>query len=113
MTAYRYQGRPLPASRRLPALWTVACTSIDMNKQEDKGRGPASAGQSGDTQGLPDQAPGSSESVVKLVQEGQILEAELLLGLEEARDAGVAEVRTKQVPGDGVPAADRRKLQTD
>lgn len=84
-----------------------------MRKRQDKDLGPASAGQSGDTQGLPDEAEGSSESVVELIEEGQTLEAELLLGLEEAPDADVAEVHTKQVPGDGMSPEERRKLETD
>jgi len=84
-----------------------------MRERQDKGLGPSSAGQSGDTQGLPDVAEGSSESVVELVEEGQTLEAELLLGLEEAPDADVAEVHTKQVPEDGLSPEERRKLETD
>lgn len=47
------------------------------------GTGPGSAGQSGDTQGLPDMAEADSESVVELVEEGQNLEAELIMGMEK------------------------------
>ena len=60
--------------------------------------GPGSAGQSGDTQGLPDRAEADSESVLELVQEGQYSEAEALLGVEEAPEPDVAEVRVKKVP---------------
>ena len=66
-----------------------------MNKKK-KGGGPASAGQSGDTQGLPDSASASSDSVLELMEEGQTLEAELLLALEEVPDADVAEIHTKE-----------------
>ena len=69
----------------------------------DKGTGPGSAGQSGDTQGLPDVAEADSESVEELVEEGQYMEADLILGMEETPDGEVKEVRTKQVPQDDVP----------
>jgi hypothetical protein len=71
---------------------------------KDKGVGPGSAGQSGDTQGLSDVAEAGSESVEELVEEGQSFEAEVLSGVEDAPDADVAEVHTKQVPEDDVPS---------
>ena len=64
----------------------------------------ASAGQSGDTQGLSDIAEAGSESVLELVEEGQNFEAEAIGGVEDAPDADVAEVHTKQVAEDDVPA---------
>ena len=70
----------------------------------EKGTGPGSAGQSGDTQGLSDVAEAGSESVVELVEEGQSFEAEAIGGVEDAPDADVAEVHTKQVPEDDVPS---------
>jgi hypothetical protein len=88
-----------------------------MNKQPDEGMrtystvstreqgtGPGSAGQSGDTQGLSDVAEAGSESVVELVEEGQSFEAEAIEGVEDAPDADVAEVHTKEVPEDDVPS---------
>jgi len=75
-----------------------------------KGTGPSSAGQSGDTQGLSDVAEAGTESVEELVEEGQSLEAALISGVEDAPDADVAEVRTKQVPEDDVPP---EYLETD
>ena len=69
----------------------------------EKGTGPGSAGQSGDTQGLSDVAEAGTESVEELVEEGQSLEAALISGVEDAPDADVAEVHTKQVPEDDVP----------
>ncbi|HTS77634.1 MAG TPA: hypothetical protein VMG40_15595 [Bryobacteraceae bacterium] len=68
-----------------------------------KGTGPGSAGQSGDTQGLPDRAEANSESVEELAEEGQAFEAELIDAVEDAPDADVAEVRTREVPEDDVP----------
>ena len=70
----------------------------------EKGTGPDSAGQSGDTQGLSDVAEAGSESVAELVEEGQFFEADAIGGVEDAPDPDVAEVRTKQVPEDDVPA---------
>ena len=67
------------------------------------GLGPGSAGQSGDTQGLPDVAEAGSESVVELLQEGQSFEAEAIGGVEDAADGEVAEVHTRQIPEDDVP----------
>jgi hypothetical protein len=68
------------------------------------GRGSGSAGQSGDTQGLSDDAEAGPESVQELMEEGQSFEAEAIEGVEEAPDADVAEVHTKQVPEDDVPS---------
>ena len=70
----------------------------------EKGGGTGSAGQSGDTQGLSDVAEAGSESVEELVEEGQSFEAEAIGGVEDAADADVAEVHTKQVPEDDVPS---------
>ena len=63
-----------------------------------------SAGQSGDTQGLSDVAEAGPESVEELLEEGQSFEAEVIGGVEDAADPDVAEVHTKQVPEDDVPA---------
>ena len=70
----------------------------------EKGLGPGSAGQSGDTQGLSDVAEAGSQSVEELVEEGQSFEAEVISGVENAPDPDVAEVHTKQVPEDDVPS---------
>ena len=71
---------------------------------KNKGTGPGSAGQSGDTQGLSDVAEAGSQSVEELVEEGQSFEAEVISGVEDAPDPDVAEVHTKQVPEDDVPS---------
>lgn len=70
----------------------------------ERGREAASAGQSGDTQGLSDVAEAGSESVEELLEEGQSFEAEAIGGVEDAPDADVSEVHTKQVPEDDVPS---------
>jgi hypothetical protein len=69
-----------------------------------RGTGPASAGQCGDTQGLPDIAEAGAESIEELVEEGQFFEAELMLGVERADEGELSAVRTHQVPEDDVPA---------
>ncbi len=71
---------------------------------KEKGLGPDSAGQSGDTQGLPEEAEAGSQSVLELVEEGQFFEAEVTGGVEDAPDPDVSEVHTKQVSEDDVPA---------
>jgi hypothetical protein len=70
---------------------------------KEKGLGPDSAGQSGDTQGLSDTAEASSESVEELVEEGQFFEAGIVSGVENAPDADVSEIYTHEVPEDDVP----------
>ena len=70
---------------------------------ETRGLGAKSAGQSGDTQGLPATPMGDPDSVEGLLEEGQTFEAEILEGVERARDADKSEVKTRQVPEDDVP----------
>jgi hypothetical protein len=48
--------------------------------------GPGSAGQSGDTQGLPNLGEAAPESVEELVEDDQVYEAEVIEGVEEAGD---------------------------
>lgn len=71
--------------------------------EREEGLGADSAGQSGDTQGLSQVAEAGPESVAELVEEGQSFEAEVISGVENAPDADVAEVHTRQVPEDDVP----------
>jgi hypothetical protein len=74
-----------------------------MNRNRDEDFDADSAGQSGDTQGLSDVAEADSESVKELSEEGQSLEAGIISGIENAPDADVAEVTTREVPEDDVP----------
>jgi N utilization substance protein A len=73
------------------------------NKKTDD-IGPASAGQSGDLQQLPDAAAADSESVEELVEEGNAFEADAVQGVEDAKPPDVSEVKTREVPEDDVPA---------
>lgn len=73
------------------------------SKQQDE-TGADSAGQSGDTQQIPNQPTADSESVEELAEEGNAFEAAAVEGVEEAKDADVSEVTTREVPQDDVPA---------
>jgi hypothetical protein len=72
-------------------------------KRHDDALGPDSAGQSGDLQGISEVAAADSESVKELMEEGNSFEAEVVDGVENAKDPDVAEVTTRQVPEDDVP----------
>ena len=74
--------------------------------------GSASGGQSGDTQGLSRREDFDSESVEELAEEGQSLEAEVVSGVENAKDPDQGEVTTSEVPEDDVPSeyTDRNKI---
>jgi hypothetical protein len=63
-----------------------------------------SAGQGGATQQISDTASADSESVEELVEEGNAFEANVIYGVEYARDQGVSEVFTHEIPEDDVPA---------
>jgi hypothetical protein len=84
-------------------------SSADVVAYQTRGLGANSAGQSGDTQGLPEVPVGDSESVEELLEEGQTFEAEVLEGVENARDADKSEVKTREVPEDDVPEEYRGK----
>lgn len=64
-----------------------------------KGRGSRTAGQSGDTEGLSDVEDVDSESVEKLVEEGQDFEAELVDAVGKAPDPDEGELDA-EVPED-------------
>jgi hypothetical protein len=59
--------------------------------------------QSGDLQGLSNVRGADSESVDKLLEQGNTFEAEVVKGVEDAGDADEREVRTHEVPQDDVP----------
>jgi hypothetical protein len=58
--------------------------------------GPDSAGQSGDTQGLSQIADAANESVEGLADSGQVYEAGVVEGLENAADHPASPVRTRE-----------------
>jgi len=61
------------------------------------------AGQSGDNQQISNLADADSESVEELQDEGNSFEANVIEGVEDAKDADVSEVTTREVPEDDVP----------
>ena len=58
--------------------------------------GPESGGQSGDAQGLPEEAEDSSESVGQLAEDDQAYESEVVDGVERAGDHPERPVRTHE-----------------
>lgn len=76
---------------------------IDTVAFEPKGLGARSGGQSGDLQGLTNREGANSESVDELLEEGNAFEAEVVKGVEDARDADEGEVRTHEVTEDDIP----------
>jgi hypothetical protein len=75
----------------------------ERNNDHQDELGPDSAGQSGDLQGLSDVADADSESVTELIEQGNAFEAEVVDGVENAKDSNVCEVTTREVPEDDVP----------
>jgi hypothetical protein len=69
----------------------------------DRGLGLEAGGQSGDIEGLSRAEEAAPESVEELVEEGQAFEAGVVSGVENAEDADVSEVVTREVPEDDVP----------
>ncbi len=65
--------------------------------------GPDSAGQSGATQQISGTRIADSESVEELTEEGNTFEANVIYGVENAEDAAISEVVTREVPEDDVP----------
>jgi hypothetical protein len=90
-------------SKRRPSSTKGSASAGELVSFETRGRGARSAGQSGDTQGLSASPQVDSESVEELLEEGQSFEAEVVDGIENARDADEGEVRTKEVEEDDVP----------
>jgi hypothetical protein len=78
--------------------------SVETVVFEPQGLGARSGGQSGDLQGLSNIASAGSESVDELLEEGNAFEAEVVKGVQDARDADEGEVQTHEVPEDDVPS---------
>lgn len=72
-------------------------------RRDHEERGPDSAGQSGDLQGISNLEDAEAESVEELMEEGNSFEAGVVEGVEDAPDADVAEVTTREVLEDDVP----------
>jgi len=92
----RTSRRPKARGTNRPQL----ITGVDLTGDQP---GSDESTQSGDDQGLSDRAGANFESVKELVDEGQYLEAEVVEGVEDARDADAGPVKTREVPEDDVP----------
>jgi hypothetical protein len=94
-----------PVRRKIRAANTRATSQIanPAEPRNRRGLGSDSAGQSGDTQKLSRTEDVDSESVEELVEEGQDFEAEVVSGVENAKDPDQGEVTTREVPEDDVP----------
>jgi hypothetical protein len=93
-----------PARKKKSARRTPAEVSNPVVSPNRRGLGPGAGGQSGDNQGLSRKESADSESVEELSEEGQEYEAEVISGVENARDPDQGEVTTKEVPEDDVPS---------
>jgi hypothetical protein len=93
------RGKPVGAAKRVRRD-----AAFDVGEPlDERGLGPESGGQSGDTLGLSRDELADSESVEELLEEGQAFEAGVISGVENAPDADRGPVRTRQVPEDDVP----------
>ena len=92
------------SSQTAPAPQRKAPRRSAQRLQSAWGReGAVSSRQSGDLGGLSRTEQADSESVEELVEEGNIAEAGVVAGVEEADDQDAKEVHTRQVPEDDVP----------
>lgn len=78
-----------------------------------QGVGLKKAGKSSDAEGLSAVEDVDSESVAELADEGQGFEAEVVDGVENARDADQGEVTTEEVPEDDVPSEYRNYRENE
>jgi hypothetical protein len=92
-----------PTRKKKSAPRTPAEVSNPIFSPSGRGLGPGAGGQSGDNQGLSRKEFAGSESVEELAEEGQDYEAEVVSGVQNARDPDQGEVTTKEVPEDDVP----------
>jgi hypothetical protein len=92
------------ARKKKSASRTPAEVSNPIVSPNRRGLGPGAGGQSGDNQGLSRREIADSESVEELTEEGQEYEAEVISGVENARDPDQGEVSTKEVTEDDVPS---------
>ena len=76
---------------------------VPRTRRPEPEAGPGSAGQSGDTQGLPEREDVENESVRELVEEGQYYEASLVDAVENAPPADAGVMRPRRRREDDVP----------
>ena len=95
--------KKLARRKKKSASRAAAEVSNPIFSPSGRGLGPGAGGQSGDNQGLSRKEFAGSESVEELAEEGQDYEAEVVSGVQNARDPDQGEVTTKEVPEDDVP----------
>jgi hypothetical protein len=88
----------VPKSRSREQVYVVE-TLVGLDKEPRT----ASGLQSGDLQGLSNEEVVDSQSVDELLEEGNAFEAGVVAGVEDSKDSGTREVRTREVPVDDVP----------
>jgi len=76
---------------------------VPRTRRPEPEAGPGSAGQSGDTQGLPEREDVENESVRELVEEGQYYEASLVDAVENAPPADAGAMRPRRRREDDLP----------
>jgi hypothetical protein len=105
------------ATRKAASKATSRNTAARSNKKESRKKSQGrvdsafwrdktdatSGEQAGDLQGLSNVEESDSESVDELLEEGNAFEAGVVMGVEDAGERGVREVRTREVPEDDVP----------
>ena len=100
----RLLSKPASKEIRSPERSTLAGGTFPVPARRSRsGMRAASAGQSGDVQGLSRKPVVDSESVEELLEEGQTYEAEAVSGVEDALEPDQGEVQTHEVLEDDVP----------
>jgi len=107
-------SKPGAKKKRLKAKSSGTASRTANLKTRTRGRGLSAfsskvpdsrlGDRSGDLQGLSDVESVDSESVDELLEEGNAFEAGVVSGVERSGEAGVREVRTREVPEDDVPS---------
>ena len=99
----KQQSSNVTSSKATPSRKTKAAVRRAQQLETSGGEGAVSGRQAGDLEGLSRTEQADSESVDELVEEGNILEAGAVAGVEEADDQDTREVHTHEVPEDDVP----------
>jgi hypothetical protein len=95
--------RPARKAKATAARKRGPSQDVRSAEYEPEGLGARSGGQSGDLQGLSDNAGAGAESVDELLEEGNAFEAEVVEGVEDAPNADEGEIHTREVPEEDVP----------
>lgn len=97
------QSSKMTSSKAAPSRKTKTPVRRARQFEISARKAAVSGRQAGDLEGLSRTEQADSESVDELVEEGNILEAGAVAGVEEADDQDTREVHTREVPEDDVP----------